>query len=160
MQAASAGAAPSSEFPEDETLFDVQIVRFANTTPGDQKLLAQRLVDAEALSKKFKDCKALAGLIKGARGVSVKNMTKAKIADFRGDVRAALLKGQPGQMTPPVIDGDAVEAHAICAKAAPTAAKAKPDPGQDKMKEAFQLYSRRHLKDLKARARIEYPKNG
>lgn len=152
-------AAPSStETPEDDTQLDVQVVRFANPTPGDQKALAQRLVDAAALSKKFKDCKSLGGLIKGAPGVSVKSMNKAKLNDFHGDARIALQRGQPGQMTPPAIDGDAVEVHAICAKSA--AGKPKADPGQDKMKEAFQLYSRRHLKDLKARARIEYPKNG
>ena len=148
--------------PEDGTVVDVQVVKLAVAVSADQKVMAKRLVEAESLRKRFTTCANLAGQLKGIEGVSVKSFTKAKMTEFRGDIRAALVKGQVGQMTPPVIIGGGVESHAICSKQVPVASGAtqKKDDSQEKLQEVFQLYSRRHLKDIKDHARLDYPKNG
>jgi len=150
---------------DSSVIVDVRVVSLAMPAKSEQKLVAQRLLDAEAVRKRFTSCDKIADAVKGVESVSVKTLTASKISDFRGDVKAALLKAQPGQMTPPVIGGAAVESHALCAKKATVAAgKAGDDKkaaaAPDKTQEEFALYSKRHLKDLKDQARLDYPKNG
>lgn len=146
---------------------DVRVVSLAMPPKSEQKVVAQRLLDAETIRKRFTTCDKIVDAVKGVEGVSVKNLTATKISDFRGDVKAALAKAQPGQMTPPVIGGTAVESHALCGKKVPAAAttasagdKDKKNAPVDKQQEEFQLYSKRHLKDLKDQARVDYKKNG
>ncbi|NJM36081.1 MAG: hypothetical protein HC850_16910 [Rhodomicrobium sp.] len=144
------------------TTVDVEIVKLAMPEKADQQLVARRLVEAETLRKNFKSCGDLPGQLKGVSSVSVKSLKKADINEFRGDVKAALVKAKPGEMTPPIIASGAIESHAVCSKkVAVAAAKTeKKADAQDKMQEEFQLYSRRHLKDLRDRALLKYPKSG
>jgi peptidyl-prolyl cis-trans isomerase SurA len=130
---------------------------------ADQQVVAKRLLEAENIRKRFSSCDTLNEMIKGVQGVSVKELKSTKIADFRGDVKAALQKAAAGQMTPPVISGAAVESHALCAKKQAVAtgkSTEKTDTVAERTQEEFQLYAKRHLKDLKDRARLDYRKNG
>jgi peptidyl-prolyl cis-trans isomerase SurA len=152
--------------PEDEaaaggTLVDVQIVKFTMPPKADQKLVAQRLVDMEKLRKRFSTCAALPDMVKEVSGATLQSVKQANISEFRGDVRAALTKAKAGEMTPPIISGGTVESHALCTKKV-TVASGKDEQkseSKDKIQEEFQLYSRRHLKDMKDRALLKYPKN-
>ncbi len=147
--------------PASGTVVDVQAVKLAVPAGANQTLMAKRLVEAENLRRRFKSCAGLSGLLNGLERVSVKSHTKARITSFRGEVRAAILKGRPGEMTPPVIVAGGIETHAICSKKVPVATgETKENKEQQELQEVFQLYSRRHLKDLKDHARLDYPKNG
>ena len=131
---------------------------------ADQTVVARRLVEAEGIRKGFSSCATLADQLKGRSGVSVQSVKAANINEFKGDVRVALSKAKPGEMTPPIITPGALETHALCAKKIAVASDKtdktdKKADGQDKMQEEFQLYSRRHLKDLKDRALLRYPKS-
>lgn len=144
------------------TVVDVEIVKFAMPPNADQKLVAQRLVAMEQIRKSFSNCAALPAAVKAVNGATVQSVKQANVAEFRGDVRAALTKAKPGEMTPPIISGGTIESHALCTKKVPVASgktEAKSE-SKDKMQEEFQLYSRRHLKDMKDRALLKYPKNG
>ncbi len=147
---------------DDQTVVDVMTVKLAVRGRANQKIVAKRLVEATNLSKRFKGCADLSRLLAGIRDVSVKNHTKARVSTFRGEVRAAILKGRAGQMTPPFIVNDGIETHAICAKQVPVASgeTKKKSSNKDELQEVFQLYSRRHLRDLKDHARLDYPKKG
>ena len=169
VQSSVASIDNASENDGGATTVDVRVVSLAMPQKAEQKIVAQRLLDAETIRKRFTSCDKIADAVKGVESVSIKSLTATKIADFRGDVKAALSKAQPGQMTPPVIGGSAVESHALCGKKVPVAAsgtkaagadKDKKDGPADKTQEEFQLYSKRHLKDLKDRARLDYKKNG
>jgi peptidyl-prolyl cis-trans isomerase SurA len=152
----------ASEGGAVETL-DVRVVSLAMPPKADQAIVARRLLDAENIRKRFSACDKLTELLKGVEGVSVRTMSSAKLADFRPEVKASLEKARAGQMTPPVIAGTAVESHALCGKKAVAAAgKSESAKAQapDKQQEEFQLYSKRHLKDLKDQARLDYPKSG
>ncbi len=140
------------------TLVDVEIVKLALPAGGDQTVLARRLVEAEDIRKGFSTCPALSAQIKGKSGITVQSVKKANIKDFSGDVRAALGKAKPGEMTPPIINSGHVETHAVCTKqvSVATGKTEKKDEGRDKMQEEFQLYSRRHLKDMKDRASLKF----
>ncbi|WP_088342466.1 MULTISPECIES: SurA N-terminal domain-containing protein [Rhodomicrobium] len=140
------------------TLVDVEIVKFTLPANADQNVFAKRLVEAEAIRKGFSTCPALVAQIKGKTGITVQSLRKANLKDFSGDVRAALVKAKPGEMTPPVINGGNIESHAVCTKQVSVASgkSEKKDESKDRMQEEFQLYSRRHLKDMKDRASIKY----
>ena len=144
------------------TKVDVEIVKLAMPAQADQNVVARRLVEADQLRTKFSSCANLGGQLKGLSGASVQSMKKVDINDFRGEVRAALAKAKPGEMTPPIIVGGAIESYAVCSKTVAVAAQKgeQKAEAQDQIQEEFQLYSRRHLKDLKDRALLKYPKNG
>lgn len=143
---------------DDSGTVDVLVIRLAIPAPAAQ---GQRYQDAEKLAKRIKNCASANEAIKGVEGASVTQKNKAKLTDFHSSVRPAIQKAQVGQTTPPVFSEDksGVEIHAICSKAVAVASgqSKKGDP-QEKLHEAFQLYSRRHLKDLKDHARLDYPK--
>ena len=144
------------------TVVDVEIVKFAMPANADQKLVAQRLVAVEQIRKRFSTCAALPAIVKEVSGATVQSVKQANITGFRGDVRAALSKAKPGEMTPPIISGGTIESHALCTKKVSVASgkSEKKSESRDKIQEEFQLYSRRHLKDVKDRALLKYPKNG
>jgi peptidyl-prolyl cis-trans isomerase SurA len=153
-----------SENDPNAVSVDVRVVSLAMPAKADQQVVAKRLLEAEQIRKRFSSCDKLDEMIKGVQGVSVKPIKTTKLADFRGDVKAALEKASAGQMTPPVIAGNAVESHALCGKkqsvVAGKSTEKKLDPTADKQQEEFQLYAKRHLKDLKDQARLDYRKNG
>jgi peptidyl-prolyl cis-trans isomerase SurA len=150
----------SDETQPGRTVVDVELIKLTMPGNADQKLVAKRLVEAEEIRKGFSKCGAIAGQLKSRSGVTVQSMKGMSIDDFRGDVRAALDKAKAGEMTPPIVSGGAIEIHALCAKkveGGPDKKKDQKADAQDKMQEEFQLYSRRHLKDLKDRANLRYP---
>ena len=146
----------------DAASVDVRVVSLTMPTKADQAAVAQRLVEADQIRQRFTSCDTLDAIVKNVKGASVKTLKATRLAEFRGDVKAALEKAQPGQMTPPVIVGPTIESHALCAKKQTVAAgkntEKKADASTDKTQEEFQLYSKRHLKDLKDHARLDYPK--
>lgn len=145
------------------TVLDVRVVSLPVAAKTDQAALAKRLTEAEQIRQRFTSCDTLDAMLKGVQGATVKTLKATKLDDFRGEVKVALEKAQPGQMTPPIVAGAAVEAHALCSKkqtvAAGKSTEKKAEP-VDRSQEEFQLYSKRHLKDLKDQARLDYRKNG
>lgn len=143
------------------TLVDVEIVKFTMPANADQKLVAQRLVAAEQIRKRFSTCAALPAIVKEVSGATMQSVKQAKLEDFKTDVRTALIKAKAGEMTPPIISGATIESHALCTKKVSVASgtSEKKSESKDKLQEEFQLYSRRHLKDMKDRALLKYPKN-
>jgi peptidyl-prolyl cis-trans isomerase SurA len=149
--------------PNEGTLVDVEIVKLSVPSGGDQKAVAGRLVEADAIRNNFSSCDKLREQLQGKSGVSVQSVKKAGIENFSGDVRAALAKAKPGDMTPPVIKGEVIETHAVCSKTVAAAAKPKQKNAgseENERQEKLQLYAQRHLKDLRDRALLKYPKSG
>jgi peptidyl-prolyl cis-trans isomerase SurA len=154
MQAA-ADAMPQSA--EGEVNYDVKILKLAVKDPSDQKALGERMLEAENLKEKFHSCNDLAKEAKLVANATVKSMDKAKLGAFPKDVQPLIEKVSDGQMTPPVLVGNAVETYAVCKKgvAAKPAAKtagAKMDPRQAE----YERYSRSFLQELKQQASIDH----
>jgi peptidyl-prolyl cis-trans isomerase SurA len=145
------------------TLVDVELIKLTMPGNADQKAVAKRLVEAESIRKGFSKCSEVGNQVKGHIGVSVQSMKAVNVEEFRGDVRAAIAKAKAGEITPPIVSGGVIEIHAICNKKVegdPKEKKEQKAEAQDKVQEEFQLYSRRHLKDMKDRANLRYPKSG
>lgn len=161
VQSAVSQVETVDENDADAVALDVRVVSLAMPAKADQAVVAKRLVEAEQIRKRFTACENLDSMVKGVEGISIKAMKTSKLADFRGDVKAALTKAQPGQMTPPVIAGAAIESYALCSKKQSVASgknTEKKADAPDKTQEVFLLYSKRHLKDLKDQARLDYKK--
>jgi peptidyl-prolyl cis-trans isomerase SurA len=154
MQAA-ADAMPQDS--EGEVHYDVKILKLAVKDPSDQKALGERMLEAENLKEKFHGCGDLAKEAKLVANASVKSMDKAKLASFPKDVQPLIEKVSDGQMTPPVLVGNAVESYAVCKKgvAAKAAAKA-PQQKMDPRQAEYERYSRGYLQELKQKASIDY----
>jgi len=142
------------------TILDVEIVRLK--VGGDQKEVAEKLIEAENIRKSFKSCDKLSKQVQSISGATVQSVKQANLKDFRGDAQAVLQKANEGEMTPPVVAGKTIELHAVCSKktVAPAESASQSDSEEDSTQQQFLLYSERHLKDLKSRAFLKYPKSG
>lgn len=142
---------------ESDLQFDVRVLRLAVTSVDDQKAVSQRILEAENLKEKFTSCNDLPKQAKLVAAASVKAMDKVKLAAFPKDVQPFIVKASEGQMTPPVLVGDAVETYAVCKKGVAvkqTAAAAEQKP--DVRQQEYERFSRRYLQELKQAASIDY----
>jgi peptidyl-prolyl cis-trans isomerase SurA len=154
VMAATPDDSPKSA--ENDIQYDVRILRLEVKNTSDQKAIGERMIEAENLKNKFRSCTDLPNEAKLVAGATVKSIDKAKLSSFPKDIQPLISKVEEGQMTPPVLIGDAVESYAVCRKAAigkPNApAEQKPDP---RMVE-YERFSRGYLQELKQKASIDY----
>ena len=143
---------------QGDIVFDVKVLRLAVKDTSDQKAIGERMLQAENLKEKFQSCAGLPKEAKLVAGASVKAMDKVKLASFPKDVQPLIEKAAEGQMTPPVLIGNAVEAYAVCHKGAAAAkAQAKPaDHKPDARQVEYERFSRSYLQELKQKASIDY----
>ncbi len=141
---------------ESDIQFDVRVLRLAIKDAADQKAVGERMLEAENLKEKFRSCTDLAKEAKLVADASVKVMDKAKLASFPKDVQPLIEKVSEGQMTPPVVIGNAVETYAVCRKSLAVKqnahAEQKPDPRQAE----YERFSRSYLQEIKQKASIDF----
>ncbi len=143
--------------PEDgDVQFDVRVLRLSVASNSDQRAVSQRMMEAENLKEKFTSCAELPKNAKLVSDATVKSMDKAKLASFPKDVQPLILKASEGQMTPPVLVGDAVESYAICKKGVMTKQKTPAEQKPDVRAQEYDRFSRRYLQELKQSASIDY----
>jgi peptidyl-prolyl cis-trans isomerase SurA len=140
-----------------EIQFEVRVLRLPVANSSDQRAVSQRMMEAENLKEKFTTCGELQKTAKLVSDATVRSMDKAKIASFPKDAQPLILKATEGQMTPPILVGNAVESYAVCKKTAPAAkpaatAEQKPDVRQQE----YDRFSRRYLQELKQSASIDH----
>jgi peptidyl-prolyl cis-trans isomerase SurA len=156
---------PEAQAEKSETLYDARVLRVPVSSSTDQAAVSRRILEAERLRERFSSCTELAKQVKLVPGASLKTVDKAKIGAFTRDLQPMVQKAAEGQMTPPVLAGDAVEAVAVCKKAVLKTASASSagkdgDEAPDKRQMQFERYSKRHLQDLKQSASIDYRDKG
>jgi len=139
-----------------ETVFNVGRVRLAAN--GGDAAVARAYVQGQAMRKQFSSCSDLPGLAQRAGGAEIERHNGKKVDFFPRDARPMLLQASTGQMLPPVVSSNGVDLYAVCGKKAPetesqndgsTASRA------ERRQQEFQIYARRHLKDLRQDALIE-----
>jgi peptidyl-prolyl cis-trans isomerase SurA len=132
--------------------FDVRVLRLAVQNGADQRAVGERMLEAESFKEKFHSCAELQKEAKLVAGATVKTIDKAKLSSFPKDVQPLIEKVSEGQMTPPVLVGNAVESYALCRKGAVVKAEHKPDARQAE----FDRFSRSYMQELKQSASIDY----
>ncbi len=157
IQSAIAAIAEVTPEPaQGEIQFDVRVLKLAVKDVSDQKAIGERMLEAENLKEKFHSCTDLPKEAKLVADATVKAMDKVKLASFPTDVQPLIDKVGEGQMTPPVLIGNAVESYAVCHKGVPVKQQqAKTEQKPDPRMAEYERYSRIYLQVLKQKASID-----
>ncbi|MDX2289596.1 MAG: SurA N-terminal domain-containing protein [Hyphomicrobiaceae bacterium] len=142
---------------EDQTELDVQRITLAVSTDLGQQEIAKRLAEASDLRGRFTSCKetsTLARTVGGARFEVLGPTAASRIAE---PTRTMLLNAKDGEMLPASVGGTGVELWVLCGRKAIAAADAKRDEAAKELRQReFEVLAKRHLKDLREDAHIEY----
>ncbi|MFP3920277.1 MAG: SurA N-terminal domain-containing protein [Dichotomicrobium sp.] len=140
------------------TVFDVRRLRIPASTGSGQGAIARAYVRGEVVRKEFSSCGELNALAERVGGAKVERHAGKKAAFFPRDARPMLIKADQGQMLPPVISSGSIDLYAVCGKKVPQAEDNDDSATQsasDRRQQEFQIYARRHLKDVRQDALIE-----
>lgn len=125
----------------------------------DQAALAKRIQQAEALAPKLAGCKGGAKAAAGISGAKFEDLGKKPAASIPEPTRSLLLNAKDGEALPPAVGTAGVEVWAVCGREAAkpgSASQAKADDGGDNRQKEFEILAKKHLKDLRQDAFIEY----
>jgi peptidyl-prolyl cis-trans isomerase SurA len=136
---------------------ELRVHRILLAVPPDQKQIAKRLSDAEAVRAKFDNCKStstLAGSVSGARFDDLGDRRPGTIPE---PTRSLLLAAHDNEMLPPTIGEGGVELWAVCSRKIIKAEDAKRQTAESELRQKeFEVLSKKHLKDLRQDAHIEF----
>lgn len=138
---------------------ELQVQRITLPIPGqlDQKLVAQRLQEADNLRRKFGGCKTASALTQGVTEAKFEDLGKLKPSAIPEPTRSLLLNARDGEMLPPSVGQGGVELWAACSRTVVKADEQKRTQAQEELRQKeFELLAKRHLKDLRQDAHIEY----
>jgi peptidyl-prolyl cis-trans isomerase SurA len=142
---------------EDQT--ELQLQKITLTVPGkiDQRVMAKRLEEAEGLRRKFGGCKGMQALAATVPNAAHQDMGFTKSSAVAEPTRSLLLSAKDGEMVPGSLAQSGVELYAVCGRRTVKADEQKRQQVQEEltMKE-FDVLARRHLRDLRQDAMIEY----
>ncbi len=142
---------------EDQVELNVQRVVIAMPAKLDQTGVAQRVSQAEAIRAKFIDCKSTGQIAAGIAGAKFDELGKRKPSAFPEPTRSLLLNAKDGEMLPPAVGENGIELFAVCGRDVIKVEEQKRNQAEGELKQKeFELLGKRHLKDLRQDAAIEY----
>jgi peptidyl-prolyl cis-trans isomerase SurA len=146
--------------PKGEEQVELEVRRLtvpmAQTKSIEQKVMAQRLDDAEKLRRSVKDCRSLPALA-ASGGAKHEDLGVRRAATIPEPARTMLLNAQEGEAVPPMPTATGLEIFVLCGRKVITADESKrTEVASELRQQEFELLARRHLKDLKEDAHIEY----
>lgn len=142
---------------KDDVALQVQRILLALPGNGGQKQVAQRLSEAERLRAQFSGCKTMSSLATGIGGARFDDLGDRKPGTIPEPTRSLLLSAGDNEMLPPTIGEGGVELWALCGrKVVKTAEKKQQTAQEDTRQKEFEILAKKHLKDLRQDAHIEY----
>ena len=142
---------------EDRVDLDLQRISLPVTGKGNQAGIAQRVAEAEAAAAKFTGCDSTAVIAAGIQGAKFDVMSGQKPSNIPEPTRSLLLNAHDGEMLPPTVAGNGVELWAVCGRKVVKADDQKRESAENSLRQReFDVLSRKHLKDLRQDAAIEY----
>lgn len=142
---------------EDEVELEVHRIQLAIPAKSDQNKIAERLHEADTVRARFKGCSGTAQLAASAPGAKFDDLGQRKPSSIPEPTRSLLLSAADGEMLPPRIGENGVELWAVCGRKVVKADEQKRSAAQDELRQReFLLLAKRHLKDLRQDAHIEY----
>ncbi len=149
----------SSATGETDDEVELQLHRITLSVPGnkvDQRVMARRLEDAEKIMRGFKGCNTTANLAK-AQDAKFDNLGSRKPSTIPEPTRSLLLNAKDGEMVPPNMSAQGVELYAVCGRKVTKGDDKKRDQvAAELQQKEFEVLARRHLRDLRQDAHIEY----
>jgi peptidyl-prolyl cis-trans isomerase SurA len=145
--------------PAGEDQVELQVQRITLTLPDkiNQKLVAQRQAEAEAIRTKFSGCKAMSSLAGSVTGARFEDLGARKPSTLVEPARSMLINAQDNEMIPPSVGTGGVELYAVCGRTVVKADAQKRSAAQDELRQKdLELMAKRHLQNLRQDAHIEY----
>ncbi len=132
-------------------------ILFALSGKVDPKRQALLLRDAELIRAKFKDCKGTSSLATGVAGARFQDLGQRASLSIPEPTRTLLWNAQDDEMLPATLSTAGVELWAVCGrKVIPAQEKERASAQNELQQKEFELMAKRHLKDLRQDAHIEY----
>jgi peptidyl-prolyl cis-trans isomerase SurA len=150
-------SASGGEAGDDGVELHVQKITLSMPTASDQAGMAKRFAEAEALRRKFGGCKTMAGLAKDAPGLKFEDMKFIKPSSISEPTRSLLLSAKDGDMLPPSAMPGAIDLMAVCARRTVKADDKQREKVQEDLRaKEFEMLAKRHLRDIRQDAHIEF----
>lgn len=142
---------------EDDVELQLQRIAIFLPPTADQKAVAQKLSDAQALSSRFTDCKTTKDLAAGLPGARFQDMGLLRPSNIPEPTRSMLLNARDGDILPPSVAQGSVELWVLCGRKIVTANEQKRENAQAELRQReFEIMAKKHLKDLRNDAAIEF----
>jgi peptidyl-prolyl cis-trans isomerase SurA len=147
----------ANETGEDTVELQLQKITLPMPSHIDQSALAKRFAEAEAMRRKFTGCQATANLAKTIPDARFEELKSVKPSGIPEPTRSMLLGAKDGDILPPATAPTGIEVYTVCGR--------RVSKGDDKQREKameelqareFEIVARRHLRDLRQDAHIEY----
>ena len=142
---------------EDEVELMLQRISLFTPPKADQAVIAKRLGEAETLAAKFTTCadmKALATQIGGARYEDLGQRAPSAIPE---PTRTLLINATDGSILPASVSAGGIELWAVCGRKVVSANEQKRETAENELRsKEFEILAKKHLKDLRQDAAIEY----
>ena len=136
---------------------ELRVHRILLAVPPDEKQMAKRMSDAEALRAKFDTCKNTNSLASSASGARFDDLGDRRPDTIPEPTRTLLLVAHDNEMLPPTIGEGGVELWAVCSRKVIKAEENKRQTAENELRQKeFEVLSKKHLKDLRQDAHIEY----
>lgn len=142
---------------EDDSELQLQRIALFLAPNADQKQVAQKLSEAQSLATKFTDCKSTPELAKQIPGARFQDMGFLRAAAIPEPTRSMLLNARDGDVLPPAVAQGGVELWVLCGRKVVTANQQKREEAEQELRQKeFEIMAKKHLKDLRNDAAIEY----
>ncbi len=116
-----------------------------------------RQIEAQRIIQNFKGCRSTRSISRGIYNVQIKNVGPIPVKQINGKLRKLLRKSGPGKLLPPNMTRRGIELLAYCS----TKVVKAPEITREQVRaglasQQFGIISKRHLRDLKRDAIIDY----
>jgi peptidyl-prolyl cis-trans isomerase SurA len=142
-----------------EDTVELQVQRLTLTIPGalEQAALTKRSAEADQLRRKFAGCKSLPALTQGLANSKLEDLKYVAPSAVTEPTRTLLLAAKDGDMLPATASANGLEIYIVCGRRAVKADDKKREKVTEELQQQeFEVMARRHLRDLKQDAHIEY----
>ncbi len=142
---------------QDQVELQVQRITLTIAEKINQKQIAGRMAEAEAIRAKFDGCRSLSTMVAAVPSAKLDDLGQRKPASLSEPTRSLLLAAKDGEMVPPTVGPGGIELYAVCGRAVVKADDQKRAAAQDELRQKeFELLAKRHLQNLRQDALIEY----
>jgi peptidyl-prolyl cis-trans isomerase SurA len=142
-----------------EDTVELQVQKVALTLPGkiDQPSLTKRYAEAEALRRRLSGCKGMADLAKSVPDTRFDDMKFVKPGSIAEPMRSMLLSAKDGDVLPPVTTSGGVEIYAVCGRRGMAGNEERRGAAMAQLQaKELDIFSKRHLRNIRQEANIEY----
>lgn len=150
-------SASASEAGEDTVELQVHRITLPTAGKADQGAMARRYAEADTLRRRFTGCSALPELARQAGDARYDDLKFIRPSSIPEPTRSLLLSAKDGDMLPPATAANGIEIYAVCARRPIKADEKQREKAEgDLVQKEFEIVAKRHLRDLRQDAHIEY----